>query len=322
MLRVSRDEVVRFLKSRDIPFVEDSTNSLDIFVRNKIRHAVIPVIKELNPGFNEAASAAAEIARADEEYLSGLADAYIEEHCVDCTIDAKKLLALPFSISGRVIRKLCGGKLSYKHVKAVLKLCESGNPSSSLSLPGATARREYDLLVFESASESPEEGPEGSPEKGKSQGIPGVDGKKPIPTSFQPIFDPIFLTDGASETIPALGLKISCKTVVCNAIIERANNDKINKSFTSYLFKSIDICGKISVRSRREGDSIRFSDKIGRKTLKKLFIEKRIPVRKRGLVPIVADEESVLAIYGLGIGDRAAPSPGDLAIQIDFEQIT
>jgi len=73
------------------------------------------------------------------------------------------------------------------------------------------------------------------------------------------------------------------------------------------------------VRSRREGDSIKLVGHVGRKTLKKLFIERRIPVRKRAVTPVIADDDGVLAVYGLGMGDRAVPGPGDIAIQIMFE---
>ena len=78
---------------------------------------------------------------------------------------------------------------------------------------------------------------------------------------------------------------------------------------------------KIAVRPRREGDFIRLGSGGRTKTLKKLFIEKKIPMRKRALIPIICDDEGVLGVYGLGIGDRAIPNSGDAIIQIDFEEI-
>ena len=81
MLRVSRDEVMNFISLRGVKFVEDSTNDLEIFTRNKLRRTVIPVLKQINPRLKDAVSSAAEISRADEEFLSGLADDFIREHC-------------------------------------------------------------------------------------------------------------------------------------------------------------------------------------------------------------------------------------------------
>jgi len=131
-------------------------------------------------------------------------------------------------------------------------------------------------------------------------------------------FAPVYPADGDSFIILGLGLKITCKAVICN---DNMCAQTINTSFTSFLFKSIDICGKITVRSRREGDTVRIKGQSGTKTLKKLFIEKRIPLRKRNHIPVICDDAGVLGIYGLGAGDRAVPEPGDLAIMIEFKEI-
>ena len=140
-------------------------------------------------------------------------------------------------------------------------------------------------------------------------------------TSVADGFAHVFPSDGDSVIIFAAGLKMTCKSVVCDDTIKNATASKINKSFTSFLFKSIDICGKIAVRPRREGDAIRLYGHSGTKTLKKLFIERQIPVRKRSLIPVIADDDGVLGVYGVGIGDRAVPELGDAAILIDFEEI-
>jgi len=132
MLRVSRDEVMAFLGERGIPFVDDSTNCLDIYTRNKIRNTVMPVLREINPRFNEAATSASELLRADEDMLSDIADLFISDMCAGLTAEVENVLDLPFAVSSRVIRKLYGGNLSYNHVKAVLDLCRNESPSASL----------------------------------------------------------------------------------------------------------------------------------------------------------------------------------------------
>ena len=310
MLRVTREEVLRFISERGIPFVEDSTNGLDAFTRNKVRLKAIPVIREINPKYAEAAAAAAEILRADDEYLSALADEFIENHCTPTThnsqlstlnsplstlnsplgrfapaVDAGELAKLPFAVSGCVIRKLCGGRATYGHVKAVLELCKKNEPSAFLSLPGTVVYRENDRIAFSGDVEAEADG-----------------------------FAQVCPSDGDKIEIPGLGMELSCISVECNDILHL-----FNKSVTSFLLKKDDICGIITVRPRREGDRIRLFGQKGTKTLKKLFIERRIPARKRSLVPVIADDMGVLAVYGIGAGDRAAPGPGDKAFQISFE---
>ena len=296
LLRVSRDEVITFINEREILYVEDSTNSLDIHLRNKIRRAIIPLIKEINPRFNEVASTAAELFRADEDFIADIADLFVLECCIGLTANASDLAVLPFSVSSRVIRKLYGGNLSFNHVKDVLALCAGDNPSASLSLPGMVVYREYERVIFD---------------------------KEPKGRDNE--FAPVYPTDGDSIIILGLGLKITCKSVVYNDNMFAPNLSDLpqfNTSFTSFLFKSVDICGNISVRPRREGDSIRFKGQAGTKTLKKLFIEKCIPVRKRNLIPVISDDAGVLGVYGLGVGDRAAPKADETAIMIVFEEIS
>jgi len=289
LLHISRDEVIKFISDRDIPYVHDSSNSLDIHIRNKVRRSIIPLIRDLNPRFNEAASAAAEIFRADEDFISDIADIFIQDCCVGLTTEAAGLAVLPFSVSSRVIRKLYGGNLSFNHVKDVLALCAGDNPSASLSLPGMAVYREYSRVVFDEKKQDSDNE-----------------------------FAPVYPTTGNSFIILGLGLRITCKSVVYS---DNMSKPEINTTFTTFVFKSIDICGKITVRSRREGDSVKLIGQSGTKTLKKLFIEKRIPVRKRSLIPVISDDEGVLGVYKLGAGIRAVPKPGDPVTMIIFEEI-
>jgi len=49
LLAFSRKEIETFAKENSIPWREDSSNASDKYLRNKLRHDVIPVLKELNP---------------------------------------------------------------------------------------------------------------------------------------------------------------------------------------------------------------------------------------------------------------------------------
>jgi tRNA(Ile)-lysidine synthase len=51
LLFLSREGIENYAKANDIQWREDSSNASDKYVRNKIRHHLIPVLKELNPHF-------------------------------------------------------------------------------------------------------------------------------------------------------------------------------------------------------------------------------------------------------------------------------
>lgn len=51
MLFTTKNEIEVYVKKHKLKYREDSSNASDKYVRNKIRHYVTPVLKELNPGF-------------------------------------------------------------------------------------------------------------------------------------------------------------------------------------------------------------------------------------------------------------------------------
>ena len=80
------------------------------------------------------------------------------------------------------------------------------------------------------------------------------------------------------------------------------------------------IRGKAILRSRRTGDKADIHG--GTKTHKKLFIEEKIPFEKRSSVIVIADDDGVIWIEGLGASRRARLSESTekiAAIKISFE---
>ncbi|MDR1516958.1 MAG: tRNA lysidine(34) synthetase TilS [Dysgonamonadaceae bacterium] len=54
MLAVTRQEILQYVKEREIPFRSDSSNEQDVYLRNAIRLNVIPLLETLNPSVKEA----------------------------------------------------------------------------------------------------------------------------------------------------------------------------------------------------------------------------------------------------------------------------
>ena len=69
LIVVSRSEIENFLKEKNQKFVTDSTNLCDDYTRNKIRHNVIPVLKEINPEFLESVKRLTKSASMSAEFI-------------------------------------------------------------------------------------------------------------------------------------------------------------------------------------------------------------------------------------------------------------
>jgi tRNA(Ile)-lysidine synthase len=99
LLFATRAEIERFATEQNIEFRTDQSNEEDKYLRNRIRHHVVPVLKELNPSFNESM----------QDFFSKMGATYqvlqaeISRRRTECifperegfSISIKKLLALP-----------------------------------------------------------------------------------------------------------------------------------------------------------------------------------------------------------------------------------
>ena len=256
MLNVTRQDVLVFLAENHISYVEDSTNGTDDFLRNRIRHNILPLMRQENPQISQNLSAMAMDLRKDAQTLGTLADR--ELPCVS------ELKTLPEGLRRTMLGdflKSCGVKEpERKHIALMEELVFSPKPSASMDLPGGvTVRRNYDRL-----------------EKGeKEEALSSIE--IPYP--------------GVTE-IPELGLKITC--------VETQVPENGKSRFCA------DLQGKLILRSREEKDVIRLSG--GTKTLKKLFIDRKIPRPDRCRIPVLADEKGVVGVVGIGGNlDRIAP---------------
>lgn len=81
-------------------------------------------------------------------------------------------------------------------------------------------------------------------------------------------------------------------------------NQKVHNLFLKNLIDCDKIIGKLELRTRRPGDRVCFWEKQGTKTLKKLFNEQKIPQNERDVLPVLADENGVVWIFGFGVCAR------------------
>jgi len=155
LLGVYRTEIEAYLRERNIDFVTDSTNASDDFTRNRVRNKILPALQsEVNPGAKAAIAKAAELLRADDDFLeitaqSALASCSPAPH----TICIQKFLALHPAIMRRVVRlaitQARGNKadITQTHVFAVTDLSK-GQTGREIHLPGVVVSKEYGTLVF------------------------------------------------------------------------------------------------------------------------------------------------------------------------------
>ncbi len=77
LIEIQREELRKFLRGRSLPFREDRTNRSERFLRNRIRHRLLPLLeKDFNPKIRELLSRLAETAASETASL----DAWVSRH--------------------------------------------------------------------------------------------------------------------------------------------------------------------------------------------------------------------------------------------------
>ena len=72
------------------------------------------------------------------------------------------------------------------------------------------------------------------------------------------------------------------------------------------------------VRPRETGDEMRLPG--GRRTLKRLMIDRKIPAALRDRLPVIADESGVIGVYGIGVNSDRKPRAGEAAYILQIEE--
>ena len=153
LLGCTRAEIEEYLRENRVPHVEDSSNAGEEYSRNRIRHRVTPVLREINPAFSSAALRTAELMRRDEDCLSAMAEEFIRENFDGESLPLVKLRALHPAVAGRVFRQLCPETLSLEQVDELMKLAKS-NELCFADLPGIRLRFEQGRLYFGQAEKT------------------------------------------------------------------------------------------------------------------------------------------------------------------------
>lgn len=155
MLTVTRDDVEAFLEEYALPHVEDSSNGTDDFLRNRIRHGILPLMRAENPRIGENLSAMALLLRQDEACLQAM----IPEEQMP---DVSRLKAMEPALRRRALERFLKAQGVREpeqiHILQAEQLLYHWNPSAAMQFPGGvTIGRQYDRLVrLECAPELPE----------------------------------------------------------------------------------------------------------------------------------------------------------------------
>lgn len=270
LLSLTRAEIEDYLKSKGQTFVTDSSNLSDNYTRNKIRHRIIPILKEINSSVIESSASSLDVIR-DENMLI---EKIVDEAIKNCLKD-KKFYGL--DKYDQVVRKraisrlLSENKLSYSHKR----LDEADN----ILINGGKINISDQYYLI------------GSDKNIELKKIPPVSNEiisVPLKMGINQIF---------AESI------LFCELIECDNL---KKNETVNKMSTFSLLDYDKIIGRATVRSRIYGDKIKLRGRSFTSSVKKL-INEMIVAENRSTLHFIEDEEGTIFAEGIGIADRVVP---------------
>lgn len=280
LLAVSRAEIETYLRERGISWREDASNRDTAFLRNRIRHELLPLLERYNPAVRERLTTTASLLADEDALLERLAEDLAAQACtfdggtVRCALGV--LAGHPPPLVRRVflqaLQRLTGSRdhLSRRHLMALEQLAASPRPNAAVSLPaGIIARREYNLMLLAHHT---------APEP------PGM--------------GEFTVTGPGSYSLPGGG--------TLTATLLDAAPELAARSRDTACFDPDKAPFPWLVRTFRPGDRITPLGMTGLKKVKNLFIDEKIPLPQRGRIPLVFSGSSLIWACGVRASQAAS----------------
>ena len=269
LIDCSRAEIEAYCEEKGIRFVTDSTNLSDEYTRNRIRHKIVPELKNLNGAFNSAFSRCVDSLREDEELLAMLSGAAVERASVPEGFLVEPLSVLHPALKRRavadVIVALAGEKPQHHHIDTVCKLLSSAGDAQVCG--GVSLRVRGGLL--------------------------------------QKVAEPCgeWSTEAVIGDNKLSGYEVNISLCDKNDTI---NIEKINKHLLDNSVNYDKIKGKLFFSSIREGDKVCLRGRGVTKQLRRIFNEMHVQPELRRSIPVLRDDEGIVWVHGVGVAQRVA----------------
>lgn len=160
LLCATRDEIVRYLRERGLPWREDHTNLDTAYTRNYIRHRLLPLLQRESRGsliddLSQLAGSAGRLHDRVQQEADRAWNAIMHAEVDGVHIETSQLASLPELVAVELIRRTlvslgCGERdVTERHYKAILQLALERATGEGISLPdGFEARSDYGRVVF------------------------------------------------------------------------------------------------------------------------------------------------------------------------------
>ena len=275
LLEIDRSEIEAWLRERGIAWREDATNCDRTYARNRLRHEILPLLREgFNPQLDTALSNLATLARDEESYW----DSELP-NSQSVILPVNELAGAP-ALARRLVRRAVatvhGRASEFAHVERILDMARSSDGHGRMQACGLDICRSFDWIRIARKNE---------PTHDFSLPL-AVPGSVELPGSLTRITLQVLEKEAATPP---------CATVVSELDWQRFRGGRGAPS--------------LELRNWRPGDQYRRVGHSKPEKIKFFFQEARIPLWERGNWPIITYNESIVWARKFGVAADFATGP-------------
>lgn len=266
LLNTSKSEIMAYINTNDIPYVDDETNSDNDFSRNYIRNMIMPLIRNRWKNADSAICTFGELCKLDDDYIySTLDDRGVVVEGAGVVKIPLNYFSYPIAAINRILRKALKGigiisDIERKHLKIINSLALEAENGARITLPNKlSVIKEYNYITITNKNFTPE------------------------PKTWA-------LERGKID-IPNFG------------VIDASVTRKLDIQNYSHVIDYNSVPKNAIWRYRKDGDVFeKFGG--GTKSLSDYLIDQKIPARLRKYIPVLASGNEILVIAGVEISNK------------------
>jgi tRNA(Ile)-lysidine synthase len=294
-LCVTKEDIWNYCEAHNITPRLDPSNEETTYTRNYVRHHILPLLKEKNSNLHTTIQHLSETLAIDQAYITEEAENMVhsvvqfdqEKQELSFEIDQFKTYA--FALQRRAYHLILNylyidlpKDLSYVHEEQFFALLHRQTGNAQIDFPaGLKVEKSYNQLRCH------------------------------------------FCDDLHCSSSFHKHIKIPGKTILPDgsAIIAKYVDAFSEETKDSFCFDASQVALPLHIRTRKHGDKMHLKGLNGSKKVKDIFIDAKVPRRKRAIWPIITDDHGeILWLVGLRKASLAKRSTSTSQIQLYYEK--
>lgn len=249
LILCSKENILKYLEDRDVPYVLDNSNNDVCYTRNRYRKYILPKLKEEDENVHLKFLKFSNMLNEYNSFFEKYVDNFYIEVINNNIINIDKLRSYEHIIQLEIINRWLYTLyqddivlINDKHVDNLISVINSDKPNSVIDIPNYQVIKSYDKLYIKTDN---------------------------IDLDYEYTIDrEVILPNGR--------------------IIKRVDTSKMTSNYVTYLC-SDEIELPLYVRNFRNGDKMTIKNMVGHKKVKDIFINEKIDFQERLSCPIVCD---------------------------------